>query len=116
MYRFIERKYRFSPYRDDNFCLKLSFRTGQVSRGASVKNENLPFLIVNRLYPREGCLFNLKSIARQDTLAATLKIFPATDASTNFVKFSSLTIRRKGRKDGVERRGSFYFNEGRINT
>lgn len=61
-------------------------------------------------------VFNLKSIARQDTLAATLKIFLATGASTNFVKFSSLTIRRKVRKDGVERRGSFYFNEGRINT
>lgn len=60
--------------------------------------------------------FNLKSIARQDTLATTLKVFLATGASTNFVKFSSLTIRRKGRKDGVVRRGSFYFNEGRINT
>lgn len=122
MYRFIERKYRFSPYRDDNFCLKLSFRTGQVSRGVSVKNETNRFFsvesaILNRKSPLSARrVFNLKSIARQDTLAATLKIFLATGASTNFVKFSSLTIRRKGRKDGVERRGSFYFNEGRINT
>lgn len=59
MYRFIERKYCFSPYRDDNFCLKVSFRTGQVSYGVSVKNET------NRFFSVESAILNRESPIRE---------------------------------------------------